>query len=182
MDDQRISFFFEIADREYVFLQILSKDFALKVKTIINISQMTMQTKQKSKIKLTKLQHHQDSFSVIITMQPLRTTVMSEKLKSRTRSIKLVLHFDDKRARLQSDQVVILEFNIGNVQLVVILNSLQTVTVACNSIWNMHCHANRVFVLFRHNHIRNITASLLIEVCKDAQIKPPPQQLVGEIL
>ena len=45
---------------------------------------------------------------------------MSEKLKSRTRSIKLILHLDDRRTRLQSDQVVILGFNIGNVQLVVI--------------------------------------------------------------
>ena len=32
----------------------------------------------------------------------------------------MILHLDDKIARLQSDQVVVLGFNIGNVQLVVI--------------------------------------------------------------
>ena len=34
----------------------------------------------------------------------------------------------------------------------------------------------------RHNHIRNITASLLTEVCKDVRAQPLLQQLIGENL
>ena len=38
------------------------------------------------------------------------------------------------------------------------------------------------FVSLRHNHIRNITASLLTEVCKVARVEPLLQQLTGESL
>ena len=38
------------------------------------------------------------------------------------------------------------------------------------------------FVSLRHNHIRNITASLLTEVCKDVRVELLMQQLTGESL
>ena len=38
------------------------------------------------------------------------------------------------------------------------------------------------FVSLRHNYIRNITASLLTEVCEDVQVEPLLQQLTGESL
>ena len=38
------------------------------------------------------------------------------------------------------------------------------------------------FVSLRHNYIRNITASLLTEVCKDVRVEPLLQQLIGENL
>ena len=38
------------------------------------------------------------------------------------------------------------------------------------------------FVSLWHNHIRNITASLIAEVCKDARVEPFLQQLTGESL
>ena len=38
------------------------------------------------------------------------------------------------------------------------------------------------FVSLRHNHIGNITASLLTEVCKDIRVEPFLQQLTGETL
>jgi hypothetical protein len=36
------------------------------------------------------------------------------------------------------------------------------------------------FVILRHNEIRDITAELLAEVCKDVRIEPPLEQLTGE--
>ena len=36
------------------------------------------------------------------------------------------------------------------------------------------------FVTFRHNEVRDITASLLNEVCKDVRNEPPLIQLTGE--
>ena len=36
------------------------------------------------------------------------------------------------------------------------------------------------FVSLRHNHLRNITASLLNEVCKDVMVEPPLQTLTAE--
>ena len=38
------------------------------------------------------------------------------------------------------------------------------------------------FISLRHNHLRNITATLLKEVCKDIRVEPQLQQLTGEIL
>ena len=38
------------------------------------------------------------------------------------------------------------------------------------------------FVSLGHNHIRNINASLLTEVCKDVRVKLLLQQLTGESL
>ena len=38
------------------------------------------------------------------------------------------------------------------------------------------------FVSLRHNHIRNITVTLLTEVCKDVRVKLLLQQLTGESL
>ena len=38
------------------------------------------------------------------------------------------------------------------------------------------------FVSIRHNEIRNITASLLKEVCHDVRVEPPLQPVVGEDL
>ena len=38
------------------------------------------------------------------------------------------------------------------------------------------------FISLRHNHLRNITAVLLREVCKDIRVEPQLQQLTGEIL
>ena len=38
------------------------------------------------------------------------------------------------------------------------------------------------FISLRHNHIRNITASLLAEVCKDVRVEPLLQHLIGESL
>ena len=40
----------------------------------------------------------------------------------------------------------------------------------------------RGFVSLRHNHIRNITASLLKEVCKELRVEPLLQHLSGESL
>ena len=45
----------------------------------------------------------------------------------------------------------------------------------------LSCKKGR-FVSFRHNYIRNITASLLTEVCKDVRVEPLLQQLTGESL
>ena len=38
------------------------------------------------------------------------------------------------------------------------------------------------FISLRHNHLRNITATLLKEVCKDIRVEPQLQQLTCEIL
>ena len=38
------------------------------------------------------------------------------------------------------------------------------------------------FLPLKHNHIRNATASLLTEVCKDVRVEPLLQQLTGESL
>ena len=38
------------------------------------------------------------------------------------------------------------------------------------------------FISLCHNHLRNITATLLKEVCKDIRVEPQLQQLTGEIL
>ena len=38
------------------------------------------------------------------------------------------------------------------------------------------------FISLRHNQLRNITATLLKEVCKDIQVEPQLQQLTGDIL
>ena len=36
------------------------------------------------------------------------------------------------------------------------------------------------FVTSRHNHLRNITANLIDEVCHDVRVQPPLQVLTGE--
>ena len=38
------------------------------------------------------------------------------------------------------------------------------------------------FISLPHNHLRNITTTLLKEVCKDIQVEPKLQELIGEIL
>ena len=38
------------------------------------------------------------------------------------------------------------------------------------------------FISLCHNHLRNITATLLKEVCEDIRVEPQLQQLIGEIL
>ena len=38
------------------------------------------------------------------------------------------------------------------------------------------------FISLRHNHLRNITATLLKEVCKDIRVEPQLEELTGEIL
>ena len=54
---------------------------------------------------------------------------------------------------------------------------------ACGNIFNLQ-HALQCpkgeFVTLHHNHIRNITANLLTEVCKDARVEPQLQPLSGE--
>ena len=54
---------------------------------------------------------------------------------------------------------------------------------ACGSNFNLQ-HALSCkkggFISIRHNQIRNITASLLKETCKDVRVEPTLQQLTGE--
>ena len=57
------------------------------------------------------------------------------------------------------------------------------VSVEQNSTSNMLSRARKVFFFsLRHNHLRNITATLLKEVCKDIRVEPQLQELTGEIL
>ena len=36
------------------------------------------------------------------------------------------------------------------------------------------------FVSLRRNHVRNITANLIDQVCHDVRVEPPPQTLTGK--
>ena len=64
------------------------------------------------------------------------------------------------------------------------LNKLpENVHVAPILIYNMRFHVKKGgFISIRHNQVRNITASLLNETCKDVRIEPTLQKLTGENL
>ena len=91
-------------------------------------------------------------------------------------------HLSSKRRRLQSNQTTLLGSSENEIQLCII-----KITV---SLWMWHeiyltqalsCKKGG-FVSLRHNHIRNITASLLTEVCKEVRVELLLQQLTGESL
>ena len=44
----------------------------------------------------------------------------------------------------------------------------------------IYCRCGSKFVSLRHNDVRNITATLLKEVCHDVRVEPILQQLTGE--
>ena len=56
------------------------------------------------------------------------------------------------------------------------------VSVEQNSTSNMLSCKKGDFISFCHNHLRNITVTLLKEICKDIRVEPQLQELTGEIL
>ena len=57
---------------------------------------------------------------------------------------------------------------------------LLTVYVATNSVWNMHYRVPQGATL--HNEVRDLTASMLREMCHDVQVEPHLQSLTGETM
>ena len=86
--------------------------------------------------------------------------VTSQQYESRTRSIKLAKHLAIKRRRLRSDQTTLLGSEIQ-------MEIMESTLSPCmwHEIQSYTCLVCKkgVFVSPKHNHIRNITASLLTD-------------------
>ena len=162
-----------ILQKEYAFSTILSKDLTTN---IIN-QQPQFATnndakKNKSKTKLTKVQHHNEE------LQKLRSTLSDEQKRLNElnkgqgasiwfTTIPLSEESYDLAKQLLSDLILIRHgwilrglpssCKIGN------KFDIQHHALSCKS-WG--------FVSLRHNFIRNITSILLKEVCKNVHIEP----------
>ena len=177
-----IPIFSESAQKEYEFSIILSKDLTTK---IINqqpqFATNSNAKKIKSKIKLTKMQHHNEE------LQKLRSTFSDEQKRlnelnreqgasSWLTTIPLSEEGYDLTKQLFWD---LIRIRYGWT-----LTRLPSNCECGNKFDVQHALSCKKggFVSLRHNHIRNITSILLKEVCKDVRVEPQLQQLTGEYL
>ena len=183
LDGMGIPIFSDIADREYEFSQMLSNDLTSK---IINQERQhqpndnSMVIKSKIKLKL-KLQHDQKNFKMIrqeITEPQQRLNSMNQEQGASSRLITLPIKGEGY------DLIKQLFWDLVRMRYNWALSRLLSVC-ECGMKFDL-THAlpckKEGFVSLRHNHIRNITASLLTEVCKDVRVEPFLQQLTGESL
>ena len=87
----------------------------------------------------------------------------------------------NKRRRLRSDQTTLLR-DLVRMRYNWALSKLPSVCECGMKFDLTHALSSKKgrFASLRHNHIRNITTSLLTEVCKDLRVEPLLQQLTGE--
>ena len=177
-----IPIFSESAQKEYEFSIILSKDLTTKI--INQQSQFATNNnakKIKSKIKLTKMQYHNEE------LQKLRFTFSDEQKRlnelnreqgasSWLTTVPLPEEGYDLTKQLFWDLI--------RIRYRWTLTRLPSNCECGNKFDVQHALSCKKggFVSLRHNHIRNITSILLKEVCKDVRVEPQLQQLTGEYL
>ena len=175
-------FFSDIADREYGFLQMLSNDLTSK---IINQERQHQPNDNsmviKNKIKLLKLQHHQKKLKMnrqdIAEPQQRLNSMNQEQGASSWLTILLIKEEGYNLTKQFFWDLVQMRYNWALPR----LPSVCECGMKLDLTHALSCKKGG-FVSLRHTHIRNITASLLTEVCKVVRVEPFLQQLTGESL
>ena len=184
--------FSDIADREYEFSQMLSNDLTSK---IINQERQHQPNDNsiviKTKIKLLKLQHHQKKLlDILLDIRYLLLKILLSSNNASTVWIK------NKEHQFGQPPLITLPIKEGydlSKQLfwdlvrmrydwtVSRLPSVCECGMKFDLTHALSCKKGG-FVLLKCNYIRNITAALLTEVCKDVRVEPLLYLLTGESL
>ena len=135
----------------------------------------------KNKVKLMKFQHHQEQLNELhlkFSDQQKRLNELNQEQGALSWLTTLPI-FDDGY-----DLTKQLFWDLIRIRYGWILTRLPT-NYECGTKFNIQ-HALSCkkggFISLRHNHLRNITTTLLKEVCKDIRVEHQLQQLTGEIL
>ena len=177
-----IPIFSDRADREYEFSEMPSNDLTSKV---INQERQYQSNDNsmaiKKKIKLLKLQHHQENLKMIrqnFTEPQQRLNSMNQEQGASSWLTTLPIKEEgyDLTKQLFWD-LVRMRYNWALPR----LPSVCECDIKSDLTHALSCKEGG-FVSLWHNHIRNIIALLLTEVFKDVRVEPLLQQLTGESL
>ena len=177
-----IPIFSETAEREYKFSTMISKDLTSRIVNQHRQHQSNENVNQiKNKVKLMKLQHHQEQLNELrlkFSDQQKRLNELNQEqgASSWLTTLPILDEGYDLTKQLFWDFI--------RIRYGWILTRLPT-NCECGTKFDIQ-HALSCkkggFISLRHNHLRNITVTLLKEVCKDIRVEPQLQELTGEIL
>ena len=177
-----IPIFSETAEREYKFSTMISKDLTSRIVNQHRQHQSNENVNQiKNKVKLMKLQHHQEQLNELRRKfgdQQKRLNELNQEQGASSWLTTLPI--------LDAGYDLTKQFfwDLIRVRYGWILTRLPTNCESGTKFDIQHALSCKKggFISLRHNHLRNITATLLKEVCKDIRVEPQLQQLTGEIL
>ena len=175
-----IPIFSETAEKEFKYSTMITKELTSNIINQQRQYQSNENAKQlKNKVKNMKLQDHQEQLNELRTKLNDQQKRLNELNKEQGASSWLTtLPILDEGYDLTKQ----LFWDLIRIRYGWILTRLPT-TCECGAKFDIQ-HALSCkkggFVSLRHNHVRNITAALLKEVCKDVRVEPQLQQLTGE--